>query len=128
MGFRALEEDDVPNVAWIDEIEWHQFVQLKPLLSERSVRTPFSADSADADGCERIAIFLIRNPLVTRKEQVRLIRYEGKRSLERKLLMRVLWRLVLKMVTPPCSSGAALLHLEIISCNIHPGMPITATL
>jgi ribosomal protein S24E len=55
-------------------------------LSERSVRVPFSADSADADGCERMAIFLIRNSLVARKEQVRLIRYEGKRALERKLL------------------------------------------
>jgi ribosomal protein S24E len=33
-----------------------------------------------------MAIFLIRNSLVARKEQVRLIRYEGKRALERKLL------------------------------------------
>jgi hypothetical protein len=73
-------EDYVPSMAWIDEIERCQPLQLKPLLPEHSFRVPLPADTSGADGCKRIVIFLNGDTLIARKEQTRFVRYEGKIS------------------------------------------------
>jgi hypothetical protein len=73
-------------MAWIDEIERCQPLQLKPLLPEHSFRVPLPADTSGADGCKRIVIFLNGDTLIARKEQTRFVRYEGKISQWRKLL------------------------------------------